>query len=359
MLLFKSGGEEISVPKNTEFRWGDSIALFTTEDATVSADSAIRVGRRTLGLIIPVSTIEPSDITLSAGSKLNWSDAPSQIIDIYVSSPVSGGSTYLDASTKASLISAKLSGLSFIGSEGLTALVVSRFMPSVVSAHIVKDAPGVGRPGSMMVSLKQSRPASVELITAEVSANSSGVGEVYLRVSNVTAVTKVCSKLTGESVPFTTEIDSEGVRISLGTSYPSTISVYVRHFEELGQASTWLNDESVGMPFKVDLVTPTEIAVALHLPIKSGSLDSDTITDLCKYVCGTKLNGSIDGGSLTSILSNHDIVLTKPIGISCYNCADPNVAIYNAVGGLSSYSLPVDDGRPVALYLTADNVKVV
>lgn len=367
VMFVLSNTDKLTIPKNTELTWGDSEAVFTTDAIYVGESQStpiIKLGTRSYGVVVNVTTAGASDLSLASGLKLNWSDAPSNVVDIYVSSPVCGGGSYTDVYTKAALVSAKLDELSLVSSKGLTSILVSRYLPTIVSAEVSKTTNSSTPVASMSVCLKQRRPPTVELTERPVTTDQHGASYITLSSAGLSSILYIRDRSTGAELTYTTstdEIDPSILRVTL-TDVPTTttsVLVSLSRFEDITEPLSWLSSANSTLPLNVTPRSPIAVNVAVHLTPSSGSISTETKSAIVDYICSTKLNESIDAGRIASILSKQGVTLARPVLLVGSSYGVTAGATVCSSTGLSPISFNAATDTPVAFYTASSDIQVL
>lgn len=359
----------VDIPKNTELTWGDEESVFTTiavSAGDVQNNTIAKLGSKSFGIVVPVSTADASDVSLASGLKLNWSDAPSTVLDIYVASPVCGGVLDMDVYSKAALVSSKLNELSLVSSQGLTSILVSKYLPTIVSVEVIKTTNSNTPTAAMSVCLKQRRPPTFDIAEYRIECDSLGNPYVLIAKPGLSSVLYVRSSLTGDVLNYTVTdqsdtVNSDSVKISLSdtSTTDSSVIIATSRFADTIDPVNWLNSANSTLPFTVTSKPALAINVTVKLTISSGELSHEAKVAIADYICSTRLNESIDASRIASILAESGVTLARPallVGRRYDSSGDAEVC---STGGLSSISFTDQQDKQIAFYSSVSDVQVM
>lgn len=350
--------EYMIIPRGTVFTWGDDLWLEVTEETEWGGSSGRQYTRRSAGAYVaevPVKMQTAVSATITAGSPVNWAEAPEHIYDIYTSSPIVGGYSGTSPQLKANLIQAALTPHAFTGEDCMAAALRKKFPADIVDAKVgTRDSDNVS---AVSLFLKPSKAPGV--FTSTVPAYEDTTGNTVVRISgsgvmSVLAVTDTngvpCSILT-QDVHGTLGDSDSVVRLTVaGVRSGDAVIVRLKGFHIYTECADWLNAGTQGLPFTYRLKLPAiaEIGVMLNI---SDEITGNVKTTIQNYINHKPLDAEITDSELSALLSEQGVTTT---GAHAYTSAlmhgTNSSAISATVGGISPSESFWAQGKPVAMY---------
>ena len=354
--------KRIKIPRNTALTWNGEIAVYVSEDLSVSdPEDPERLETDILftsynGLMysadIPVSSSETYGGTLDVNTPLNWVGAPAHVRDIYVSSAVSGGRTMITAADKANLLMDAFTQDGMSGTAGIKKCLV-RNLPNMVQdakTGTIREGSGVN---IYIKPTKQPAEFNVSALTnADGETEISGCG-IYRVVSAVSSD----GSYMDFSYSFEGAVGSSKTIIKIKTSKPrESVNIKVLGFGEYPTIKDWLDGEGVGSPFNFNLMVPAVGSVKLFSTV-SGAVPEAARTEISEYITALPLDSTVSGSDIAKILGKYGVfMLRAPVfSVSVLHRGITRVYTENSI---SRGLLGLLDGDPLALYANENSIEL-
>lgn len=358
----------MTVVEGARFTWNDEITLYATRRTDwgpvnrsykqLSADAYLAE--------IEVTTLPGAAISLNSGSPVNWDNAPEEVSDIYIHSPVSGGHSN-GPQDKAAAIRALLAAPTACGEDSIRAAILRQYGNRLCDAAIGPRI--VDRLSTVSLYLKQSSMpvvGSYRIVPTVVKSTT----EDKLRFKvDTEGVIEVLGAYTNSGIPVSWELKNS---LSVGTlgdsgsyrvyeaSYTNPTafeySVEVKKYADATAAVGWLNSTQWGLPFKVVTKLPAFADISLQINTGGVPLSANAKNAICEYINGSRLNDTISDNEIKSILTTFGYSVTGTIiFVGKIQYGDKTTSATSA-GSLSLMGRLLINDVPVAMYCNANNI---
>lgn len=350
-----SGTDTLIIPESTEFSWGDSVRVFSIGYMEVSPlnGTVTRLGGDCYSINIPVETTDTTGYTLSIGTKLNWSSAPARVLDIYVSSTVTGGSTGLSANEKARLIDAHLGNAAICGEQTTLNALVREFGESVCDIRFGDRVQAAGLVTVPAYIKQSSAPQTVDIPLSE-----SGDGSYTLPADQVVTVAEVTDSL-GNVRQFTADYSSsDNIQINVVGSPASKLTASTIKYTETAAIADWLNARQRGVAAVFKAATPIYCEIGVRIPY-IGELPEAATAAVSEYINHVGFDAVLKDSDIVTILGTYGVIPNGALNYSA-EVKHRNISrLLSQVGGINLSTVLGTSGEPVAVYCPINKVITV
>jgi hypothetical protein len=347
-ILLDPVSSVVTIPKGTSFSC-KGVQLLTSKAHAYTPAQLTTVSEDCWSCTVAVECLTDGCYNIITGSPVTWSSAPAYVQDMYVSAPVTGGSSELTAQEKANLIAAELNSGSISGEQAISTALRKNFRGTVVSAML-----GTGNIAKMPLYVKTKQlPAPI----VEEFAVLSDLDGKYVAIPAGKAVSVSSVTVDGVNVLFNIVEGSNELKVYLQTDTSASLATvtYVG-LPELPKVSAWINSAQRGLPYKFDCKAPVIAYVKVFINTGGTTLDLATKSKLQEYICDKPLNGAVQDAELVSILSSNRYTVTGAILYSVTVSTPTYTNVWSSSGSVSPAGQLNLDGAPVALYTTMADI---
>lgn len=355
--------ERLTIAEGTAFTWSGDVSLYASEQVTYGegSKSFTRVGDSLFLAEIPVISNTDTPVTLDVGSPLNWGSAPDQVIDVYVVSPITGGSAPT-VQAKSKLIRAHLSNPTVCGASAIRASLIRKYGAAIVDVEL---GPSVADNTKAVVPvyIKQS---AMPRVTYEQLIPSTSEDRGVVFSLDTTGVLTISGIFTDKGDAVVVDSSTQfGVLGDYGSKFVAKIneptpntSYSIRYtvFDTVKKASSWLNSTQCGSPVQLKSKTPVYGKLKMSIDIGGANLDSGTKAAICEYVCSKDLDKGVTDSELREILSSRGYTLGAATVFVADLLHNGEVLTVTQTGAINVTGRLGIDGMPVALYCSIDNI---
>lgn len=358
----------MTVVEGARFTWNDEIDLYASR-RTDWGPSARAYKQLTSGVYlaeVEVTTLPGASISLDSGSPVNWENAPEEVADIYIHSPVSGGHSN-GVQDKAAALRAFLAAPTACGEDAMRASVLRQFGNRLCDAALGPRI--IDKRSTVSLYLKQSAAPSVLSYDAIPEVVKTEDGNILRFKVDTEGVIEVIGATTNSGIPVAWELNSALSSGTLGDSgsyriydapytNQSTLgySIEVKKYIDAADAASWLNSTQRGLPFNIISKLPAFANVSLQINTGGMPLSTAAKNAICEYINGSKLNATISDNEIKSILTTFGYVVTGTIiYVGALRCGDRATSATSS-GSLSLVGRLLVNDIPVAMYCNANNI---
>lgn len=308
----------LTIPEGAAFTWEDDVTVYAVNRTDWTESNYKKLAPGVYMAEVPVSTRGGSAVSIGSNEPINWSNAPDEVTDVYVLSPVSGGHTN-NAQDKAELIRAALAAPSMFGEEAIRSAVIRRWGNIIADVKLGQRS-DISATGSVVpIFIKQAAlPAEQETRAASVIY---GADTVQFRI-NTSGVVEILGVWTSNGVEIQTTQEQVG---ELGTpgSYcvftaarpPVDLVYYVRTIKYTDAVSVveWLNSTQNGLPFKMYAKLPVLCSVYLNINTGGETVTTEAKAALCSYINQAPLDATLSDTDIKAILTSYGYSVNSAI----------------------------------------------
>lgn len=358
----------VSIMEGTILTW-NNVQLTVSETTTwfISATDGANVltyrGPNAYEAVIPVTAYDQSNIALSEGSPLNWSDAPNTVYDVCVGSAITGGRVEMTDAEKAAAIQDVLFPAAFSGEYSMNA-ALRRRLPLVVNSV---------KPGRKQDSAVGQVPVYVKTVNAPEVWDIDAVcrstnGQIVCEIDG-TGVYEVVEVANQYGITYNFQYDqsqatgdaNSTVRITVdGVRDQTPVIVRVRGLKTLSAVQTVFAGEEPSTPYTFLSKLPVIVQIDLELHVAAGDTVTDEVlNELQTYISSLPLGtDALNDSTITVFLRERGITLTTATFYTARILYGDAPRIVTTTGGLSLDSLLTSTARPIAVYCFNDGIAV-
>lgn len=369
VAVILSDNINLTVVEGARFTWNDEVTLFATEQSNwgPGAKSYRQLSSNRYVAEIPVNTTEGSAISLNSGAPVNWENAPDEVVDMYVQSPISGGHSN-GVQDKAAAIRSLLASPTACGEDSIRASLIRQFGSRLCDVKLSRQNVGVAPTVSMYI--KQSAmPADYSYsITPEVVRDDPKKLRLRFRI-NTSGVTAVHTIYTQSGVPLNISLNPQLSSGNFGDSGSYAVydaeyldpalfsfTVKVTKFQDAVDAVDWLNSTQCSLPFRMTAKLPAYVDVRLQINTNGVPIPAEAKNAICEFINGTVLDASITDNDIKALLSEFGIAVTGSVlFVGVISLGDRSTSA-TSTGILSVQNRLLVNDVPVALYCSASNI---
>jgi hypothetical protein len=292
-LCLSSTDVDFTVPVGAAFTWNDGTLL--------RAEKAVQVNGKTVDkdnrtIAVPVISAADIAVDIQEGASVVWDAAPDSVVDMYVSSAITGGLTSDSENSKAALIRATLVQPSVCGADAILSAMIRKFGTTIVD---VKLGP----------------------------------------------ISKLSAGLASEVSLYIKQRDLPRMRDNKYT------------FDAVEEAIKWISSTQCGAPFAI--VGKAPICAFVNLQIDVGGLDINEAvrSEITSYINHSKLDAVLSDTDIKQILGTYGYTVERPILYTATMDTGTGVYAVSQTGGLYISPSLASEVKPVAMYCSFDNIK--
>lgn len=347
-ILMEPTTKNVTIPNRTTFNCGD-VQLVTTKNYVFSPAQLTQLSEDCWSCTVPVTSSTDGCFNIAAGSPATWEAAPSTVIDMYVSTAVTGGTSELTAQEKANLITAELESGAISGEQAISTALRKAFPGAVVSALV-----GYSNVSKMPLYVKMKTLPTTITETLPIYGEA---GSRYISIPRTSAVTITSVVVDGVAVTYDVvdASDSWEIRLAAETS-ASEATITYSGFTDTQKVSAWLNATQRALPYKFECRTPVVANIKLFINTDGAAIDLATRAKLQEYICDKPLNDTIHDSELIAILASSRYTVQGAILYSVTVSTPTYTNVWSSSGSVSPAGQLNLEGAPVALYTTIADI---
>lgn len=351
-----TGTDPLIVPEATEFSWGDSVRVLSSSHIELDPlSSGVRVlGGGNYVAAIPVETADASGYTITAGTKLNWTNASNRVVDIYVSSAVTGGISGLTAVAKARMIDAVLGTASICGEQTTLNALIREFGESVCDVRFGdrKYIDGMLTVPLFIKQLNAPRTERVPLTNTDADIYNIGINQLVDIRQVVDDGGWIYSQF---DVDYTSE---DTATITVPGAGSKKLFADVLRFSDTGVVVDWLMAQQRGMLATLKALTPLYCEVSVSIP-NIPELSTDAAAAVSEYINSIGFNAAIQDRDIVKILADHGVSAGTALTYTASVAYHGSFKRLSQTGGINLSVISGMYGVPVAIYCPVTKVKAV
>lgn len=366
-----SSSDDIIIPKNTQFTWNGELSVYTAEQIKITADTRLQAGGGLVRFIkysdeayaadIPVKCSGSYSGTLSEGSPVNWSGAPKQVYDIYVSSTIDGGKSIVSAVEKASLLLSAFAPDTTASGGGIKKAMTRAFsnsicdvLPADHSSPVLRNADV----GSCVLYIKPNKQPKNFDITGIVGKGGCVLLENCCGLYSVNRVMTSKGEIVSHNTKYSANFgDSKSTaEIYVSTSAGERVTVNVTGFEEYYAIDKWLNSGCLGTPFSFVLAAPAVCRINVFAGV-SGPSTVSARSELSAHISALPINSALSVSDISDILGKHNLFLVGSPTMSINVLHRGRSWTYTTKSTTQEINR-VMSGTPIAMYATDTSIEL-
>ena len=352
-ILIGSDVAGLIIPQRSMFNCGD-VVLVVDRGYSFTPAQLTKISAECFSCTIGVVCSSGTNVNVSEGQPVTWASAPANVLDMYVSSAITGGSVSLTAQAKANMISDALTLGNLSGEAAISAALSRAFPNKIINA--MSGGYASSNPDKLPLYLKiKQLPRTVEDVYSTIVEDP----VEYVDISSVglVAVAQV-TDLSGAELKFNTYDNGDTVRVELldSVNVSRDVKIYASRFPEYGEVSAWLNAAQRVLPYRFDCKVPAVANVKLFINVGGADIDLATKTKIQEYICDKPLNSDIIDGEIVSILTNARYTVNGAILYSANIVAKEYSNVWSSSGSIALAGQITLSGMPVAMYTTVADI---
>lgn len=307
VTIFTQSAEPPPIYKNTTFYY-ENIPLNTTKTVYPSiAYSNVegfvqlkQLGYKSYAFEVPVQS-SGNNVSLTTDVDLSWTEAPSDVYTLKLTSPLSGGYTNTSLLNKALKIKDYLAPNLLTMNEGITKLLRTKLPSIVVDAAFAYD---LNSTTTSYVYVKTSKaPGTFDYVTTGYR----GADGLFNVTTNIPGVMEVVAAYRGANKLNirTLNIENNLINCSIEAYTDEEtipITLQVKGILDYKQIQEVLDGYFIGSPYKVEIKAPAIFNVGIEFDYTGSVLATDEIESICEYIQSMPLNQLITDQLLSSLL---------------------------------------------------------
>lgn len=350
------GYDKVEVPSNSVFSWGDELLLrsnsYVEIDPRTPSTYKSQVINGVVVADIPVVVDSSVGGLVNTGAKLNWTEAPDNVIDIYVGSPIQPSATALSAQAKAVLINSRLTTPSMCGEATTLAGLVREFGTHLCDVKLKKATSNTGRVRTN-IWVKQNTAPVVECINLDIRESSI----INIQDTSIVEINYVLDS-NKRKLDFRVSFSDDGTIIATADKLNGSVCVEVVRYKNSKEAVDWLNQTQVGGGAILRAKAPAYCELELNIPC-SGSLSSDTLTAISSRINDSQLSPCITDRNVVPILEKAGLALNRPIIYTATVHYNGDTNTYTQTGSINFAGLNRVNDAPVAVYCPINKINTI
>lgn len=354
--LIIKGYDKVEIPANSVFSWGDNLLLrsssFVEIDPRTPSTYKAQLVNGVVVADIPVVVDDSTIGLVGVGTKLNWSEAPDSVIDIYVSSPIQATTSALSAQAKATLIRSLLTTPSMCGEDTILSGLVRKFGTAICDVKLKKATSNTGRAGTD-IWVKQSTSPVVDHISLKVYDSSI----INIQDPTIIAVNSVTDS-NKRNLAFQASFSDAGLTIATGDKINGSVYVEAVRYTNSKEAIDWLNRTQIGGGALFVAKAPAYCELELNIPC-GGALSAEVLAAISTRINDSQLSPCITDRNISSILADRGLTLNQPIIYTATVYYNGNINVYTQVGSINFSGLSRINDTPVAVYCPTNKITTI
>lgn len=352
-ILVDSDTTELVVPQRSTFNCGD-VVLVVDRGYSFSPAQLTKISAECYSCTVGVSCSSGTNVNVAEGQPVTWSAAPADVLDMYVSSAITGGSIALTAQAKANMISDALTLGSLSGEAAISAALSRAFPNKIINA--ISGGYDSRKPDKMPLYLKVKQLPK----TAEESYSTSleeAVEYVDIPADGLVSVISVIDS-TGSELNFNTYDNGDTVRVELidSSDVSREVKVCSSRFQEYSEVSAWLNAAQRVIPYRFDCKVPAVAKLKLYINVGGADIDLTTKAKIQEYICDKPLNSELVDSEIVAILNSARYTVNGAILYSANITTKEYSNVWSSSGSIALSGQLNLGGAPVAMYTTAADI---
>ena len=378
VTLVLSSLDPFSIPEGSDFSWSNGIVLRSQRQVSISATSSdVSMGAAGLYHVkVPVQSVGAA-LSLDAGAPVSWSSAPAQVVDMFVSSAITGGVSRDPLQVKVNLIRGAITQPAMCGADAIRASLIRKYGETIVDVALgAREKTNADVVVPMYVK-QYSLPTTVSTRVEGVLQPADDTdGQNYMALTMPAVGLAYIQKITDESSGEVAEIvktqlkyTDSGEQLTILVAAPTDTAnseiatsryylVEASVFEHIRTAGSWLNSTQCGSPFKMVIHSPVYAKVKMQLNVGVSEINTGALEDLCDYINGSKLGVTLSDAAVREILNKHGYTLRSAV---LYVADVRSVLTTTAVSRTGSLTFDgisnIQTMEPVAAYCSFEDIK--
>lgn len=323
--VFTNSNNPTPIYKNTIFYYEDMALSVSSDvypgfvsDGTTQGYSQIKeIGYKSYCFDVPLVSTN-LNVFLAEDTPLSWGEAPEDVYNIVLTSPMSGGRTNMTLKEKALKIKDYVAPNTITLNEGIAKLLRSVLPDKLIDAQFAQDTTAANK-SYLYIKTKKAPGTFTKTVTGrrtkdgqyEVQATIPGIIDVYDVFKGSSKVNIYQLQITNNNLYCLLEYDSEDLTLSFD------LQLYgLSDAEEIQQA---IDGYLIGTPYRIEVKAPDVFSVDVEFSYTGATLNTIDLNNICEYIQNLLLNQTISDSSLSTLLTSYGSSLKGPGVYTIYN----------------------------------------
>jgi hypothetical protein len=357
VTIFTTSKSPSAVYKNTLMYYDDQIISVSLDtypslqpDGSAGSTQLRELSINSYAFDVPVEA-SSMNTYITKDTKLSWDEAPDDVYDIIVTSPVSGGRTQMSLLDKAMKIKDYVAPAVLSLNDGV-AKNLRESMPDIISD--AKYAADITDASKAMLYIKTLKAPGNYWVDVQGIKQDNGLYKVQTTVLGFIALisaykdTKKVNihqlQVTNNDILCSIEYNGQAVE---------NFSLNVYGMEDAFKVQEFISGYTAGSPFKIEVKAPAVFDLSVEFKYTGQELNAQSIKDICSQVQSYPLGEVLNDYKLNGLLNSYGASL---VGTATYMVSDYNGSCYKQQYAPTMHHIKSNN---YAVYTGLDRIKAL